>query len=46
MAAGLAACGVDVEEEPEGLIVVGDGRGNHRVAAARGRRPTATTASP
>ncbi|MBA4011488.1 MAG: 3-phosphoshikimate 1-carboxyvinyltransferase [Phenylobacterium sp.] len=32
MAAGLAACGVGVEEEPEGLIVVGAARGNHAVA--------------
>ena len=32
MAAGLAACGVGVEEEPEGLIVVGSARGNHPVA--------------
>lgn len=29
MAAGLAACGIGVEEEPEGLIVVGSARGNH-----------------
>jgi 3-phosphoshikimate 1-carboxyvinyltransferase len=32
MAAGLAACGVQVEEEPEGLIVVGTRGGNHAVA--------------
>ena len=32
MAAGLAACGVGVEEEPEALIVVGSARGNHLVA--------------
>ena len=32
MAAGLASCGVGVEEEPEGLIVVGSARGNHPVA--------------
>ena len=31
MAAGLAACGVSVEEEPEGLIVAGTARANHRV---------------
>lgn len=31
MAAGLASCGVGVEEEPEGLIVVGSVRGNHAV---------------
>jgi len=32
MAAGLAACGVGVEEEPEALTVVGvGGGGNHRV---------------
>ena len=30
-AAGLAACGVQVEEEPEGLIVVGTREGNHAV---------------
>jgi 3-phosphoshikimate 1-carboxyvinyltransferase len=45
MAAGLEACGVDVEEEPEGLIVHGSGRpprggavvethGDHRIAMA------------
>jgi 3-phosphoshikimate 1-carboxyvinyltransferase len=32
MAAGLASCGVGVEEEPEGLIVAGTARANHRVA--------------
>ncbi|MDP3661103.1 3-phosphoshikimate 1-carboxyvinyltransferase [Phenylobacterium sp.] len=32
MAAGLAACGAQVEEEPEGLIVVGTARANHAVA--------------
>ena len=32
MAQGLAACGVGVEEEPEGLIVMGSARGNHAVA--------------
>jgi 3-phosphoshikimate 1-carboxyvinyltransferase len=32
MAAGLAACGVGVEEEPEGLVVAGTARGNHAVA--------------
>ncbi|MGA0602272.1 3-phosphoshikimate 1-carboxyvinyltransferase [Caulobacter sp. KR2-114] len=31
MAQGLAACGVGVEEEPEGLIVVGAARANHAV---------------
>ena len=31
MAAGLAACGVGVEEEPEGLIVAGTARANHAV---------------
>ncbi len=31
MAQGLAACGVGVEEEPEGLIVAGTARANHRV---------------
>ncbi|MDZ4371049.1 MAG: 3-phosphoshikimate 1-carboxyvinyltransferase [Phenylobacterium sp.] len=31
MAAGLSACGVGVEEEPEAMIVVGAKRGNHRV---------------
>lgn len=29
MAAGLAASGIGVEEEPEGLIVMGTGRANH-----------------
>jgi len=32
MAQGLAACGVGVEEEPEGLIVIGSARANHPVA--------------
>jgi 3-phosphoshikimate 1-carboxyvinyltransferase len=32
MAAGLAACGVGVEEEPEGLVVAGVARANHAVA--------------
>jgi len=32
MAAGLLACGVGVEEEPEGLTVIGAARGNHPVA--------------
>ena len=31
MAEGLAACGVGVEEEPEGLTVVGSVRANHAV---------------
>jgi len=31
MAAGLEACGVMVEEEPEGLIITGVGRANHPV---------------
>jgi 3-phosphoshikimate 1-carboxyvinyltransferase len=31
MAEGLAACGVQVEEEPEGLIVLGAARANHGV---------------
>ena len=31
MAAGLEACGVMVEEEPEGMIVTGPARSNHRV---------------
>jgi len=31
MARGLAACGVGVEEEPEGLTVVGAARANHGV---------------
>ena len=31
MAQGLAACGVAVEEEPEGLIVCGTANANHRV---------------
>ena len=32
MAAGLTASGVGVEEEPEGLVVIGSARGNHAVA--------------
>jgi 3-phosphoshikimate 1-carboxyvinyltransferase len=32
MAAGLTACGVQVEEEPEGLIVVGTRRANQPLA--------------
>jgi 3-phosphoshikimate 1-carboxyvinyltransferase len=32
MAAGLTACGVHVEEEPEGLVVIGTGGANHPVA--------------
>lgn len=32
MAAGLAACGVGVEEEPEGMTVIGSVRANHGVA--------------
>jgi len=32
MAAGLAACGVGVEEEAEGLVVAGTARANHKVA--------------
>ena len=32
MAAGLTACGVGVEEEPEGLVVTGTARANHKVA--------------
>jgi 3-phosphoshikimate 1-carboxyvinyltransferase len=32
MAAGLAACGIGVEEEPEGLTVIGAKRGDHLVA--------------
>ncbi|HEY3799691.1 MAG TPA: 3-phosphoshikimate 1-carboxyvinyltransferase [Caulobacteraceae bacterium] len=32
MAQGLAASGVGVEEEPEGLIVAGTARGNHAIA--------------
>ncbi|MBI1198986.1 MAG: 3-phosphoshikimate 1-carboxyvinyltransferase [Phenylobacterium sp.] len=36
MAAGLAACGVGVEEEPETLTVVGAQRGNHPVAGGAG----------
>ncbi len=36
MAAGLAACGIGVEEEPEGLTVVGAKRGNHLVSGGAG----------
>jgi 3-phosphoshikimate 1-carboxyvinyltransferase len=36
MAAGLAACGIGVEEEPEALTVVGAKRGNHLVAGGAG----------
>jgi len=36
MAAGLAACGIGVEEEPEALSVVGAKRGNHLVAGGAG----------
>ncbi|PZQ58855.1 MAG: 3-phosphoshikimate 1-carboxyvinyltransferase [Phenylobacterium zucineum] len=36
MAAGLAACGLGVEEEPEGMIVVGAKRGNHLVEGGAG----------
>jgi 3-phosphoshikimate 1-carboxyvinyltransferase len=32
MAAGLTACGVQVEEEPEGLVVIGATGANHPVA--------------
>jgi 3-phosphoshikimate 1-carboxyvinyltransferase len=32
MAAGLSACGVGVEEEPEGLIVVGGQGANHAIS--------------
>jgi 3-phosphoshikimate 1-carboxyvinyltransferase len=31
MAAGLAACGLQVEEEPEGLVVVGTAGANHEI---------------
>jgi 3-phosphoshikimate 1-carboxyvinyltransferase len=34
MAAGLEACGVMVEEEPEGLIVTGTGGANHPIRGA------------
>jgi len=34
MAAGLAVCGVQVEEEPEGLVVVGTWGANHQVRGA------------
>ena len=36
MAAGLAACGIGVEEEPETLTVIGAKRGNHLVAGGAG----------
>ena len=36
MAAGLAACGVGVEEGPDSLTVVGAKRGNHLVAGGAG----------
>jgi len=36
MAAGLAACGIGVEEEPETLTVVGAKRGNHLVGGGAG----------
>lgn len=36
MAAGLAACGIGVEEEPEAMHVVGAKRGNHLVAGGAG----------
>lgn len=36
MAAGLAACGIGVEEEPEALTVVGAKRGNHLVSGGAG----------
>ena len=36
MAAGLAACGIGVEEEPEALTVIGAKRGNHLVAGGAG----------
>jgi 3-phosphoshikimate 1-carboxyvinyltransferase len=36
MAAGLAACGIGVEEEPEALTVVGAKRSNHLVAGGAG----------
>jgi 3-phosphoshikimate 1-carboxyvinyltransferase len=38
MAAGLAACGVQVEEEPEGLVVVGTAGANHPVKGAASTR--------
>ena len=47
MAAGLAACGVGVEEEPEGLIVAGTAaRPTTASPAAAWCAPTATIASP
>ena len=36
MAAGLAACGIGVAEEPEALTVVGAKRGNHLVSGGAG----------
>jgi len=36
MAAGLAACGIGVEEQPETLTVVGAKRGNHLVGGGAG----------
>ena len=36
MAAGLAACGIGVEEAPETLTVIGAKRGNHLVAGGAG----------
>jgi 3-phosphoshikimate 1-carboxyvinyltransferase len=36
MAAGLAACGIGVEEEPEALTVIGAKRGNHLVGGGAG----------
>ncbi|TAJ73682.1 MAG: 3-phosphoshikimate 1-carboxyvinyltransferase [Phenylobacterium sp.] len=36
MAAGLAACGIGVEEEPETLTVIGAKRGNHLVGGGAG----------
>ena len=46
MAAGLEACGVDVEEEPEGLIVTGTAQAMCVAGGEPGARPTATTGSP
>ena len=40
MAAGLAACGVTAEEEPEGLIVMGADRANHPVRGAAAVKTT------
>jgi 3-phosphoshikimate 1-carboxyvinyltransferase len=36
MAAGLTACGIGVEEEPEALTVIGAKRGNHLVGGGAG----------